>query len=58
MALAKFFMYVGLVTFGLLLPDENIHRHSVEVPFVTDLIFKETLVWFFYILGQVGKKEE
>ena len=49
---------IGLNTFGLFLPDENIHRHSVEIPFGTDFVFEETLVWFLYILRQVRKEQE
>ena len=49
---------VDLAMLGLLLSDENIHRHSVEVPLGTDFIFKETLIWFLYILWQVRKEEE
>ena len=49
---------VDLATLGLLLPDENIHRHSVEVPFCTDLVLKEALVWLLYILWQVREEQE
>ena len=42
----------------LFLPDENIHRYSMEVPLGTDFIFEETLVRFFYILRQVGEEYE
>ena len=49
---------VDLATLGLLLPDENIHRHSVEVPFCTDLVLKEALVWVLHILRQVCKEKE
>ena len=49
---------VDLITFGLLLPDENIHRYSVEVPLGANLVFKEALVWLLYILWQVRKEKE
>ena len=49
---------VGFALLRLLLPDENIHRHSVEVPLGADFIFQEALIRLFYILWQVRKEEE
>ena len=49
---------VGFRYARLLLPDENIHRHSVEVPLGTNLILEEALVWVLHILWQVRKEEE
>ena len=49
---------IDLTALGLFLSDENIHRHSVEIPFGTDFVFEAAFIWFFYILWQVCKEQE
>ena len=48
-------IYTGLF---LLLPYIYIYRCPRQIPFLTHFIFKETSIWFLYILRQIGKINE